>query len=54
MFGLLTTVRSLLGVLEDVIDERKPRLLGNEVDEFAGFHPLSSFQIGAHVAGYTP
>ena len=26
-----------LGVLEDIIDQREPRLLGDEVDEFSGF-----------------
>jgi len=28
----------LFGVLEDVVDQREPRLLSHEVDEFAGFH----------------
>jgi len=43
----------LVGVLEDVVDQREPRLLGDEVDEFAGFHPLSSSQVGAHTTRYT-
>jgi len=43
----------LVGVLEDVVDQREPRLLGDEVDEFAGFHPLSCPQVGAHTTRYT-
>ena len=38
----------LLGMLDDIVDQREPRLLGDEVDEFTGFHPLSSPQVGAH------
>jgi len=28
----------LLGVLEDIVDQREPRLLSHEVDKFARFH----------------
>ena len=45
--------RKLLGVLEDVVDQGKPRLLSDEVDEFAGFHPAGSPQVGAHMRRYT-
>jgi len=32
--------RELVGMLEDVVDEGESRLLGNEVDQFTGFHPF--------------
>ena len=40
----------LFWVLEDVVDERESCLLGNEVDEFAGFHFLGNPQIGARTS----
>ena len=35
----------LVRMLEDVVDEGEPRLLSDEVDEFAGFQPLSCSQL---------
>jgi hypothetical protein len=38
----------LVGVPEDAVDQRESRLLSDEVDEFARFHPRSRPQVGAH------
>jgi len=43
----------LVRMLEDVVDQRKPRLLGDEVDEFAGFAPTGGSQVGTHTTQYT-
>jgi len=38
----------LVGVLKDVVDQREPRLLGDEVDEFAWCCIVIIAQTGAH------
>ena len=43
----------LLGVLENIVDQREPRLLGDEVDEFAWWSVVIVAETGAHNFGLT-
>ena len=38
----------LLGMLEDVVDQREPRLLGNEVDELVGCRVVADTPTSVH------